>query len=60
MLAFGSDGVPWASIRACRFVPDVDLNQRSGGPAGVMGLPEPDMSTTILCPSDAIFADERS
>lgn len=28
--------------------------------AEVRGLPEPDMSTTILCSFDAIFADGRS
>lgn len=58
MLAFGSDGVPSASIRAWRFVPGTYLNQRGRGSAGMLGLPEPDMSTTTLRPSDVIFADE--
>jgi len=59
MLALGSDGVPWASIRAWRFVPGVYSDQMRGGCVGMLGLPEPDMRTTILCPSDAIFVDER-
>ena len=56
ILAFGSEGVPWASIKAWRFVPGVCLNQSSGIHA-VCGSPEPDMSTTTRC-SSVIFAGE--
>lgn len=55
----GSEGVPWASIKAWRFVPGVYSDQRDGESIELCDLPEPDMSTTILCSSTVIFADER-
>jgi hypothetical protein len=38
----------------------VSIQIMSGKSAELCGLPEPDMSTTILCSSGAIFADGRS